>query len=132
MQKVYTTMKSSLLLILVCFLPAGYSFAQTGPEVIKPVYFDVSPPLRDLYRTVPEKADNSWKVILNHFNANKKPRQHFPADWKDPLVRNDIKLWATSQDTIIADFDGNTNGQGYDPPDVTGQIGHEHASVPGE
>ncbi len=119
-------MRSSLLLILFCILSAGYSFGQTGPEIFKPVYFDVSPPLRDLVKTVPEKADNSWKVILNHFNAKKRQGAQFPSDWKDPLVRNDIKFRATSQDTIVANFDGNSNGQGYDPPDVTGQVGPDH------
>ena len=119
-------MRSSLLLILFCLTSAVYSFAQTGPEIFKPVYFDVSPPLRDLVKTVPEKADNSWKVILNHFNAKNNHRAQFPSDWKDPLVRNDIKLRATSQDTIIANFDGNSNTQGYDPPDITGQVGPNH------
>ena len=118
-------MRNSLILTLCCLLSTAHSFAQTGPEIIKPVYFDVSPPLRDLVRTVPEKADNSWKVIMNHFNANKKHRAHFPADWKDPLVR-DVKTRTTAQDTIIADFDGNSNSQGYDPPDVTGQVGTDH------
>ena len=86
----------------------------------------MTPPLRDLVKTVPEKADNSWKVILNHFNVKKTQREKFSSDWKDPLVRNDIKLRATSQDTIIANFDGNSNSQGYDPPDVTGQVGPNH------
>jgi len=119
-------MRNSLLLILFCLLSTGYSFAQTGPEIFKPVYFDMTPPLRDLVKTVPEKADNSWKVILNHFNVKKTQREKFSSDWKDPLVRNDIKLRATSQDTIIANFDGNSNSQGYDPPDVTGQVGPNH------
>ena len=119
-------MRNSLLLILFCLLSTGYSFAQTGQEIFKPVYFDMTPPLRDLVKTVPEKADNSWKVILNHFNVKKTQREKFSSDWKDPLVRNDIKLRATSQDTIIANFDGNSNSQGYDPPDVTGQVGPNH------
>jgi hypothetical protein len=121
--KAISTMRTSILLTLFCFLSTGYSFAQTGPEIFTPVYFDVSPPIRDLVKTVPGKADNSWKVIMNHFNANQKRRAQFPADWKDPLVRDNIKLRATSQDTIIANFDGNSNTQGYDPPDVTGQVG---------
>jgi len=126
MQKVYNIVRKFIVVILLCLLSTTYSFAQTGPEVIKPVYFDVSPPLRDLVKTIPLKADNSWKVILNHFNVKKRHREQFTSDWKDPLVRNDIKLRNTSQDTIIADFDGNSNSQGYDPPDVTGQVGLDH------
>jgi Secretion system C-terminal sorting domain len=119
-------MRSLLLLILSFLLLTAYSFAQTGPEINKPVYFDVSPPLRDLVKTVPDKADNSWKVIMNHFNMKKRHGERFPSDWKDPLVLNDVKLRATSQDTIMANFDGNSNSQGYDPPDVTGQVGPEY------
>jgi len=119
-------MKSLILLTLSYLLLSAYSFAQTGPEIFKPVYFDVSPPLRDLVKTVPEKADNSWKVIMNHFNLKKRHGEKFPSDWKDPLVLNDVKLRNTAQDTIIANFDGNSNSQGYDPPDVTGQVGPDH------
>ena len=90
------------------------------------MYFDVSPPLRDLVRTVPGKADNSWKVILNHFDANKKHRATVSRRLERPPGRNDVKTRTTSQDTIIADFDGNSNSQGYDPPDVTGKVGPDH------
>ena len=61
---------SSLILILFCMS----SFAQKEilkPEIKHPVYFDVSPPLKDM-PVLSEKSDNSWKVIKNFFNFRKK------------------------------------------------------------
>lgn len=50
------------------------------PEVKYPIYFDVSPPLRDMVQNSPKEADNSWKVIRNYFNV-KKNVETFPSDW---------------------------------------------------
>jgi hypothetical protein len=91
------------------------------PEVIYPVYFDVSPPLRDMVKIAPEKADNSLKVIKNYFNI-KKNKVAFPSDWVDPLIQH-TRTRMTTQDSTIENFAGNSNTQGYDPPDTYGQVG---------
>jgi hypothetical protein len=88
------------------------------PEVIYPVYFDVSPPLRDMVKIAPEKADNSLKVIKNYFNI-KKNKVAFPSDWVDPLIQH-TRTRMTTQDSTIENFLGNSNTQGYDPPDTYG------------
>lgn len=46
------------------FLNRFFSFAQDGdlkPSVSYPVYFDISPPLKDMIKSAPVKADNSRK-----------------------------------------------------------------------
>jgi hypothetical protein len=113
---------------VLCFI-ISTGFTQTDiskPVVQKAIYFDVSPPLRDMIKTVPEKADNSWKVIKNYFNARKNNRETFSADWVDPLIQHKYQISTPAQDSTIQNFLGNTNTQGYDPPDTYGQVGPNH------
>ena len=94
------------------------------PEVIHPVYFDISPPLRDMVKIAPEKADNSLKVIKNYFNVLKdRDKTTFPSDWVDPSVQHTRLRMTPTQDSTILNFLGNSNSQGYDPPDTYGQVG---------
>ena len=121
-------MKKSITFIsLLVFVLFGINvFAQTEtlkPEVKHPVYFDVSPPLRDMVKIAPEKADNSLKVIKNFFNARKnKNKETFPPDWVDPLIQHARMKMTQNQDSTIENFDGNSNSQGYDPPDTYGAV----------
>ncbi|MEI7663592.1 MAG: hypothetical protein WCK34_15395, partial [Bacteroidota bacterium] len=67
---------SILLLVLFCL---NFSFAQnnvTGPIVQAPVYFDVSPPLRDMVKNLPQHAETSWKdgIVKNKFNIRPRPK----------------------------------------------------------
>ena len=67
--------------ILSLSLFCGYfSFGQdniSGPVVQYPVYFDVSPPLRDMVKNLPKKAETSWKdgVVKNMFNIHPRPKR---------------------------------------------------------
>jgi hypothetical protein len=112
---------SFLILIFFCIS----SLAQTPklrPEIKRPVYFDVSPPLKDM-PVLSAKSDNSWKTIKNFFNARKnRHKETFPAGWVDPLAQRKINRMAT-QDSTIQNFAGNSNTQGYDPPDTYGDVG---------
>jgi hypothetical protein len=114
------TFFSSLALVLLCMTALGQQEA-IGPIVRRPVYFDVSPPLRDMVKTTPEQADNSLKIIKNYFNIIRN-KQSFPSDWVDPLIQH-TKMRVTTQDSTIENFLGNTNTQGYDPPDTYGIVG---------
>lgn len=125
-------MKNSMKIIfslLFVFLCVYVSLAQdeiSKPEIKRPVYFDVSPPLRDM-PTITARTDNTWKVIKNYFNARKnRNKDMFPSDWKDPLVQRHYKMSPATQDSTIENFLGNTNTQGYDPPDTYGDVGPNH------
>jgi hypothetical protein len=120
-------MKTPLYLILLIIV-ANISFAQNDaskPIVQRPVYFDVSPPLRDLAKTPMQHSDNSWKdgVVKNHFNARRNDNKFtFPPNYIDPALQTyDGPM--TVMDTTIQNFEGNSNTQGYDPPDTHGDVG---------
>ncbi|MEI8006283.1 MAG: T9SS type A sorting domain-containing protein [Bacteroidota bacterium] len=122
-------MKKNILLLITLLLFVLAGFAQTEsskPIVQKAMYFDVSPPLRDMMKAAPEKADNSWKVIKNHFDLNKSSWKSFPEDWTDPRRQRVYNQRATTSDSTIQNFDGNSNTQGYDPPDTYGVVGPNH------
>ena len=60
-----------LLIILLSGLTATAQQQTISPaSVQKPIYFDVSPPLRDMIDFEHIKVDLSWKdgVVKNHFN----------------------------------------------------------------
>ena len=119
-------MKKIFPLIAIVFC-IHFAFGQnmaTGPIVRYPIYFDVSPPLKDMVKIVPPKADNSLKVIKNFFNVKKnRNREIFSPDWVDPIVQRTINRMTTSPDSTIQNFLGGTNTQGYDPPDTYGNVG---------
>ena len=114
--------------ILCLIITAGFAqnFA-SGPIVQKPVYFDVSPPLRDMVGYLPLKIDNSWKdgIVLNHnfpYGQITDERKNAPVD--DPNVQRSFGPIVT--DTTLLNFDGNSNTQGFVPPDTYGDVGPNH------
>ena len=116
----------SLVLLSFCF---NYSFSQidvSGPIVQLPVYFDVSPPLRDMVKIIPQKAETSWKdgIVKNKFNIKPKPQSKTPGGLNDPNLQTQDGMILT--DTTIVNFDGNTNTEGYYPPDTHGDVGPNH------
>ena len=122
-------MKKIFSLILIPGFCMNFAFGQnnvTGPIVQYPVYFDVSPPLRDMIKNPPPKADNSWKdgIVINHFNIRQKPSGQAPGGLSDPNLQTKNGLIIT--DTTIVNFDGNTNLQGVYPPDTHGDVGPNH------
>ena len=71
------------------------------------------------------RADNSWKdgIVKNHFNARKNQnKMTFPLNYVDPAIQNYNGPMVVS-DTTIQNFEGNSNTQGYDPPDTHGDVG---------
>jgi hypothetical protein len=122
-------MKKIFSLVLIFGFSLHFAFGQnnvTGPIVQYPVYFDVSPPLRDMVSNPPPKADNAWKdgIVKNHFNMRPKPSGDAPGGFSDPNLQTKNGLIIT--DTTIQNFDGNTNTQGFVPPDTHGDVGPNH------
>ena len=116
--------------LIILFL-AGFSvFSQQQvlhpTSVQKPVYFDISPPLRDMATLKQEKVDLSWKdgVVKNHFNNRHHDNQNMPTPgFMDP-VRQD-HFGNLLSDTTIVNFEG-VNGGSYIPPDTYGEVGPDH------
>jgi len=101
-------------------------FAQSGslkPSVDKAIYFDISPPLRDMVQVKPGKYDNSWKegVVKNVFDLNRDSLRHWSKTFTNPRLQADFGILQT--DTIIEDFDGMGSGGGIVPPDTYGEAG---------
>jgi hypothetical protein len=122
-------MKKILSLILVLGFCIHFAFGQNvvnGPIVSHPVYFDVSPPLRDMVMNLPKQAELSWKdgIVKNHFNVRPKKTGQAPGGLSDPNLQTRNGLLTT--DTTIQNFDGNTNTEGYIPPDTYGDVGPNH------
>ena len=121
------------LLVLGCsmalLLPAQDTNAQNAPDlkprVSKCVYFDVSPPLRDMIKTPPPKADVSWKdgIVMNHSDPSQQLKDA-SVPGPDPRVQN--YQGTSSTDSLLISFDGNSNSQGYAPPDCDGDVGPNH------
>lgn len=121
-------MKHFFPLFLLFFLSMPASFAQNGingPVVRRPVYFDVSPPLRDMMKYLPARYDGSWKdgVVKNYFAPDDGKNQDSPwlSDSTMQRVMGDLP-----SDTTIVNFDGNGNIGGYVPPDTHGEVGLNH------
>jgi hypothetical protein len=122
-------MKKILSLIIVLGFCVNFVLGQNnaiGPIVKQPVYFDVSPPLRDMMKDLPKKAELSWKdgIVKNHFNIRPKKTGMAPGGLTDPDLQTMNGMLTT--DTTVQNFDGNTNTEGYIPPDTYGDVGPNH------
>jgi hypothetical protein len=119
-------MKKIFIFSLLCACCMHVAFGQNetaGPIVQYPVYFDVSPPLRDLVKNLPPQAENSWKdgIVKNKFNVRPRPVANVPGGQSDPYLQTMNGMTVT--DTTVMNFDGNSNTQGYTPPDTHGDVG---------
>jgi len=93
--------------------------------VQKPVYFDISPPLRDMADLKQFKVDVTWKdgIVKNHFNSRQQDNQNQPFPTTDPSLQDQFGSIPT--DTTIVNFEGNGAGS-YIPPDTYGDVGPNH------
>ncbi len=125
-------MKKPIYLLLILLIIVTSGFSQTK-EVHKPtlvqkaIYFDVSPPLRDMVQVPATKADNSWKdgIVKNNLYPYGSPKEGA----YNPLTpASQIQTWfgKSITDTTIQNFDGVGNVGGYVPPDTDGDVGLNH------
>ncbi len=93
------------------------------PTIIaKPVYFDVSPPLRDLAVSANAKVDQSWKngVVKNILHPDRPVMKTTPPAF-DPIRQH--YFGTTLIDTTIQNFDGISGNGSLCPPDTYGEVG---------
>jgi hypothetical protein len=121
-------MKKISFLLFLCFtgfLTLAQQFQISRPSVKRPVYFDVSPPLRDMAFLNKVKPDISWKdgVVRNNFNSRRIDSQIPAAGFRDVSVQSQFGPLQT--DTTIENFEG-VGGGSYIPPDTYGDVGPNH------
>ncbi|MCK9203081.1 MAG: T9SS type A sorting domain-containing protein [Bacteroidales bacterium] len=96
------------------------------PTVDLPVYFDISPPLRDMVKTYPAKVDKSWRdgAVKNYFDVKNDTAQPYIPDYMDP----GLQTWKgpLTADTTLQNFAGLGNVNGTVPPDTEGDVGPNH------
>ncbi|MEI6888957.1 MAG: BACON domain-containing protein [Bacteroidales bacterium] len=122
-------MRKIPLFLLVLLFSINIVFGQDNvsrPIVQAPIYFDVSPPLRDMANRAPGKAETSWKdgIVKNKFNVRPRIQGQAPGGLTDPAIQTMNGMLMT--DTTIANFEGNSNTEGYTPPDTHGDVGPNH------
>jgi len=97
------------------------------PVISRPVYFDVSPPLRDMVAFPVQKQDGSWKEgVVKNFTDQRGNSDRAPGmeGLPDPGLQDYFGERFT--DTTLLNFDAMGNGAGYVPPDTHGDVGFNH------
>ena len=122
----YTT--ATLLLTLgFCFS----LFAQD--EIIKPaiisnaVYFDVSPPLRDVTVIEPALRDHGWKdgVVKNKLNMPEHRNLPLPGATEEDFQQVQQRQGSRASELLVS-VNGVGNENGVLPPDTQGDVGLNH------
>jgi hypothetical protein len=119
------SMKKLHLFIFLCFtgISAIAQQKSTSPTAVqRPVYFDISPPLRDMAFLKQVNGDLSWKdgIVRNNFNSRYHDSQLPAGNFPDPSLQ--VQMGTTQSDTTIQNFEG-LGGGGYIPPDTYGDVG---------
>ena len=120
-------MRKHVLISISLLISVTLSVAQDLPPRLmssRPVYFDVSPPMRDLVKQEPAVVDRSWKdgVVPNKFGSEVDPALFQSlASGKDAVLQDHGGL--ITGDTIVSNFEGIWNCNGYVPPDTYGEAG---------
>ncbi|TRZ76172.1 MAG: T9SS C-terminal target domain-containing protein [Bacteroidetes bacterium] len=117
-------------LVFIFFLAGISAIAQrqlSSPAAVQqPVYFDISPPLRDMDNQPQSQVDITWKdgVVRNNFNNRHLSGQGTTLPgFTDPSLQDHLGQILT--DTTIENFEG-MGASGYIPPDTYGDIGPNH------
>jgi hypothetical protein len=121
-------MKKILTLLVMLITGTSFLIAQDAPQVpvvMKPVYFDLSPPLRDMVQKSDPVADLSWKagIVKNKKNVSSNEEAGQDNLFSDEVVQ--AMLGDAMTDTTIQNFDG-IGSTGYYPPDTDGDVGPSH------
>jgi len=115
----------SLIAVMISWMKESYS--QNKPVVRKAVYFDKTPPLREMQIVVPGVRDRSWKEQVIENKDSERERNNNPNPLPigaDPVLQ---KTFGTRDEAlIIANFDGVPNLNSVYPPDTDGDVGPNH------
>ena len=123
-------MKHLFITLQILLFALTMAVAQDSPLIPRSdhaVYFDISPPLKDMFNEMPGKYDGRWKdgVVNNYVNL------HGEADSREgrPLLPDpglQRQFGSILSDTTIQNFDGQGTTGGVVPPDTHGDVGFNH------
>ena len=123
-------LKGNKVLFIICilFFHSVFSQERMTPFISHAIYFDISPPFKDIQIDGSRKTDPVWKdgAVKNYFQRknewdDKNQRQN------DPSVQN--FFGKSGLDSMLQDFDGIANADNefnMVPPDPCGDIGPNH------
>ena len=118
-------MKIQILLLFALIFGIRTEAQTLIPKVDRAVYFDISPPLREMVKVPPQKADKSWKNgVVKNFFFNDMNRGQGDGPIPDPGMQ--VVDGITLTDTTIVNFEGIGNVNGLNPPDTDGDAGPDH------
>lgn len=122
-------MKRYFTLLLLSLIFSGTIQSQDQPlkpQISRPVYFDISPPLRDMLQWGENQEDRSLKTetVKNHFDfyPGAGEKQGIPG-FVDPALQDVMGLLPS--DTTLQNFSGIGAGNSV-PPDTHGEAGPNH------
>jgi hypothetical protein len=123
-------MKRSMCIFFVWIIGMSGLSAQkvSGPFVVKPVYFDISPTLSSISPSVTvkketPKVERAEKEIWNYFRRKLK-HNRLKNNVDDQLVQED--LGKIKPDSLLGNFEGTPNVDYAIPPDTYGDVGPNH------
>jgi hypothetical protein len=122
-------------ILLLAVLMTGITYGQEGqdinvPIVSRAVYFDVTPPLKDMPIVLPGERDRSWKDnIIQNKSMEREYRDYsdpsIPADFIDPVLQTEYPSTREVRGPVL-NFNGVGNVNGVYPPDTDGDVGVNH------
>jgi hypothetical protein len=121
-------MKKFIYLFVTFCLCVNFAFSQgksPKAQVVKPSYFDISPPLREMAVLPESYYKSSWidGVVKNIFPEQRDAKTPEELNSKDPNLQTDNGQ--TVSDTTIVNVSG-IGGGSYSPPDTHGAVGPNH------
>jgi hypothetical protein len=120
-------MKQIILLIVVLTTLLPSAFSQTKAvqtELRPPLYFDISPPIRDMMQITPTKPVESVIEVANkigHREFNNRISNGFPFA-EDQLWQKQDGTWLPDNSAPMQNFEGINNLSNVYPPDTQGDV----------
>jgi hypothetical protein len=114
----------TMILLIIILSPAS---AQKTLTVKKAVYFDKTPPLRDMKLFEPGPRDRNWKDGIVRNEDSERERNDNPQPLpvgNDPVLQNFFGNRGGNE--IISNFEGVGNRNSCYPPDTDGDVGPDH------
>jgi hypothetical protein len=111
--------------LLILFVNLSSS-AQLTPQVRKAVYFDKTPPLREMKLIKPGKHDRRWEKgeVENEEPERKRTNPNALPTGADPLWQKDFGFRGGNE--IVQNFDGMPSLNECYPPDTDGDVGKDY------
>ncbi|HOW24391.1 MAG TPA: PKD domain-containing protein [Bacteroidales bacterium] len=127
MKDKYLTISICLILFLGISMAGAFAQVMAPTQLMTPIHYDVSRPLRDVEPIPPGFRERSWKdnLIKNKSGFLEEFKNPTPFETPDPVVQ-DFSAASSRDVTIEMNYDGVSNLNGVAPPDTDGDVGPNH------